>query len=78
MRTTTDPMSLLPAVRREVRAIDPTIPVSDAYSMKQVRTQGLTDRRLPMQLMAAFAVLAAGILLGPVALYWSRVKALQV
>jgi ABC-type antimicrobial peptide transport system permease subunit len=26
--------------------------------MKEVRTQGLTDRRLPMQLMAAFAVLA--------------------
>jgi predicted MFS family arabinose efflux permease len=27
---------------------------------------------------AAFAVLAAGILLGPVALYWSRMRALQV
>jgi putative ABC transport system permease protein len=58
MRTTTDPMSMLPAVRREVRAIDATIPVADANSMKQVRAQGLTDRRLPMQLMAAFAVLA--------------------
>ena len=58
MRTTTDPMSMLPAVRREVRAIDATIPVADANSMKEVRTQGLTDRRLPMQLMAAFAVLA--------------------
>ena len=58
MRTTTDPMSMLPSVRREVRAIDPTIPVSEASSMKQVRAQGLTDRRLPMQLMAAFALLA--------------------
>jgi ABC-type antimicrobial peptide transport system permease subunit len=58
MRTTTDPASVLPAVRREVRAIDPTIPVADAYSMNQVRKQGLTDRRLPMQLMAAFALLA--------------------
>jgi len=58
MRTTTDPMSVLPAVRREVRAIDPTIPVADANSMKQVQTKGLTDRRLPMQLMAAFALLA--------------------
>jgi hypothetical protein len=26
---------------------------------------------------AAFSVLAAGILLGPVALYWSRTRALQ-
>jgi len=58
MRTTSEPTSLLPAVRREVRALDRTIPVSDAYSMKQVRTQRLTDRRLPMQLMAAFALLA--------------------
>jgi len=58
MRTTTDPVSLLPAVRREVRAIDPTIPVADARSMKQVQSMELTDRRLPMQLMAAFALLA--------------------
>jgi predicted lysophospholipase L1 biosynthesis ABC-type transport system permease subunit len=58
MRTTTDPMSLLPAVRREVRALDPTIPVAEAHSMKQVQSMELTDRRLPMQLMAAFAFLA--------------------
>jgi predicted lysophospholipase L1 biosynthesis ABC-type transport system permease subunit len=58
MRTTTDPVSLVPAVRREVRAIDPTIPVTDARSMKQVQSMELTDRRLPMQLMAAFALLA--------------------
>ncbi len=67
MRTTTDPMSMLPAVRREVRAIDATIPVADANSMKEVRTQGLTDRRLPMQLMAAFAVLA--LILAAVGVY---------
>jgi len=33
--------------------------------------------RSPSAWMAAFAVLAAGILLGPVALYWSRSTALQ-
>jgi hypothetical protein len=31
----------------------------------------------PSALMAAFSVLAAGILLGPVALYWSRTMTLQ-
>ena len=31
----------------------------------------------PSAWMAAFAVLAAGILLGPVALYWSRTMTLQ-
>ena len=58
VRTSTDPMSLLPAVRREVRAIDATIPVAEAHSMKQVQSMELTDRRLPMQLMASFALLA--------------------
>jgi predicted permease len=58
VRTAGDPMSLLPAVRREVRALDATIPVADARSMKQVQSMELTDRRLPMQLMAAFAFLA--------------------
>ena len=58
VRTSTDPMSLLPAVRREVRAIDATIPVAEAHSMKQVQSIELTDRRLPMQLMASFALLA--------------------
>jgi predicted permease len=58
VRTTGDPMALLPAVRREVRAIDPTLPVSEARSMRDVQAMQLTDRRLPMQLMAAFAMLA--------------------
>ena len=59
VRTTlSDPTALLPAVRRELRAIDPTLPVSSASSMKQVQSDRLTDRRLPMQLMAAFALLA--------------------
>ena len=67
VRTMMDPMTLLPAVRREVRAIDPTIPVAEARSMKQVQTMELTDRRLPMQLMGAFAVLA--LLLAAVGVY---------
>ena len=58
VRTTADPMALLPAVRREVRAIDPTLPVTAAASMRQVQADRLTDRRLPMQLMTAFALLA--------------------
>jgi putative ABC transport system permease protein len=58
VRTTGDPMALLPAVRREVRAIDRTLPVSDGRSMRDVQAMQLTDRRLPMQLMTAFALLA--------------------
>ena len=67
IRTTGDPMALLPAVRREVRAMDATLPVADARSMRDVQAMQLTDRRLPMQLMAAFAVLA--VILAAVGVY---------
>ena len=58
VRTTGDPAALLPAVRREMKAIDPTLPVADPATMKEVRSRRLSDRRLPMQLMAVFALLA--------------------
>ena len=58
IRTTGDPMALLPAVRREVKAMDPTLPVVEPRTLRDVQSMGLTDRRLPMQLMAAFALLA--------------------
>ncbi|HUQ82455.1 MAG TPA: ABC transporter permease [Gemmatimonadaceae bacterium] len=58
VRTSGDPMSLLPAVRREVKALDATLPVGSPASMKDVRSEQLADRRLPMQLMMAFALLA--------------------
>ena len=61
VRTSVDPMSLLPAVRREVRAIDRTIPVAEARSMRQVQSMVLTDRRLPMQLMSVFAFVALAL-----------------
>jgi hypothetical protein len=67
VRTSVDPMSLLPAVRREVRAIDPTIPVAEAHSMKQVQSLVLSDRRLPMQLMSVFAF--AALVLAAVGVY---------
>ena len=61
VRTDRDPMSLLPAVRREVRSIDATVPVTDARTMRDVQAMQLTDRRLPMQLMTVFALLALAL-----------------
>jgi predicted permease len=58
VRTSRDPMMLLPAVRREMRALDPTIPVAEAGSLRDIQSKVLTDRRLPMQLMSVFALLA--------------------
>ena len=58
VRTSGDPMALLPAARREVKAMDPTLPVVEPRTLRDVQAMGLSDRRLPMQLMAAFALLA--------------------
>ena len=58
VRTSGDPMALLPAVRREVKAMDPTLPVVEPRTLRDVQAMGLSNRRLPMQLMAAFALLA--------------------
>ncbi len=46
-----------PCVAR-CKAIDPTLPVVEPRTLRDVQSMGLTDRRLPMQLMAAFALLA--------------------
>jgi predicted permease len=58
VRTAGEPMALLPAVRRELKALDATLPVGSPSSMKDVKSNRLADRRLPMQLMIAFALLA--------------------
>lgn len=67
VRTSGDPMTLLPAVRREVKAMDPTLPVVEPRTLRDVQSVGLSDRRLPMQLMAAFALLA--LILAAVGVY---------
>jgi predicted permease len=67
VRTTVDPMSVLPAVRREVKAIDPALPVAEPRTLRDAQSLGLSDRRLPMQLMGAFGVLA--LLLAAVGVY---------
>ena len=58
IRTAGDPMALLPAVRREIKALDASLPVVEPRTMEDVQSAGLADRRLPMQLMSAFAALA--------------------
>jgi predicted permease len=53
-----DPRRLLPAVRRELAAIDPALPVMQPTTFDATRDWVLTDRRLPMQLLSGFALLA--------------------
>jgi putative ABC transport system permease protein len=58
VRTVGDPLALVPAVRREVHAVDPDQPLSNIATMEQVLGQETGSRRLGMVLLAGFAGLA--------------------
>ena len=58
VRARTDPLMLAPAVRREVRALDPEIPVSRVRSMEQVLSASASVRELNVMLLSVFAAVA--------------------
>jgi putative ABC transport system permease protein len=62
-----DPKALAALVRREVQAIDPTLPVGNVSTMEDNIASSLSTRRLTMSLLGIFAGLA--LLLASVGLY---------
>jgi predicted permease len=60
-RTTGDPMSVAGAVRGEVRALDPTLPVANVRPMTEVVATSLATPRLTGFLLAAFAAIALAL-----------------
>ena len=58
MKTTTPPESLAAAVRQEVRAIDPNLPVSSIASLESVVAESISQPRFYMLLLAVFATVA--------------------
>ncbi len=67
VRTNVDPLSLAPALRREVRGIDPLLAVFDVGSMEQRRTSSLWPQRFFLSLMTLLAVVA--LVLASVGIY---------
>lgn len=67
IRTTSDPLSLVPAVSREIHAVDPDQPISNIATMSDVLTQQTGPRRLGMILLMVFAGLA--LLLASLGIY---------
>jgi putative ABC transport system permease protein len=67
LRTTGDPMALLPLVTREVKAINPTLAVATPRTMESVFHDSLASRRFGMMLIGIFA--AAALVLAMVGLY---------
>ena len=55
---TSDPESLAPALREELRAIDPDLPLSNVRTMEQVAARSVESRAVTMRLLAIFGFLA--------------------
>ena len=67
IRTTTDPLSVVAAVRREVQTLDPNQPVFNVSTMEKTLDQSLGTQRLSMALLAVLASLA--LILAAVGIY---------
>jgi putative ABC transport system permease protein len=67
LRATGDPMTLAGALRREVRALDPDLPVADVRTMDELIDGGTARERLSSGLLAGFAGLA--LLLASLGIY---------
>jgi ABC-type antimicrobial peptide transport system permease subunit len=67
VRTEGDPLGVIPAVKRELRAVDPAITVSSVRTMQDVLDDSLSRQRFNMILIAIFA--ASALVLAIVGLY---------
>ncbi len=61
LRTTKDPLSLVGAVRGEVRKLDPTLPLADVRTMNQVVYQTVGEPRFLAFLVLVFATVALAL-----------------
>jgi ABC-type antimicrobial peptide transport system permease subunit len=67
VRTEAEPMTLLPALRSAVRAVDPDQPLANVRTMDAVLAASVSDRRFSMLLLSAFAGMS--LLLAVLGLY---------
>ena len=67
IRTTLDPMSLIPQVRSQLAAIDPQLPMSDVRSMANRVDEAMTGARFALVLIGVFGTIA--LILAAVGIY---------
>jgi putative ABC transport system permease protein len=67
LRTATDPIGLLPAVKQKIREIDKNQTFSTAASLDQLMERSLKQRRFNLALLGSFALLA--LVLAAIGLY---------
>jgi putative ABC transport system permease protein len=61
VRTSVDPKSLVPAIRRGLRSVDPGFPVSQIRTMDEIVGNSLSQRRFNTVLLALFAIVAVAL-----------------
>jgi putative ABC transport system permease protein len=66
-RTAADPRTLGDSIRREVQAVDPSVPVFAVRTMDEVIAKYLADRRFALELLGVFAGVA--LLLAAIGIY---------
>jgi putative ABC transport system permease protein len=59
IRTAADPRTVMVAVQRELRAVDPTAAIENPRSLAQIRDESLASRTFAMQLLVGFAVVGS-------------------
>ena len=67
VRSKQDPRTLLPAIRREIQAIDPAVPLANVRMFEDVIADSVAPRRLSVVLLGVFAAVA--VLLASVGIY---------
>ncbi len=67
VRTRTDPEALIASVRREIRSVDPTVPISQVSTMERIVSASVARERFSMMLLVLFAGVA--MLLAAVGVY---------
>jgi putative ABC transport system permease protein len=59
VRTTTDPRTLVVAVERELRSVDPTAAIENVKTLEQIRDESLASRAFAMHLLTGFSVVGS-------------------
>src|SRR5262249_48976093 len=61
LRTSSNPQNFIPAIRRELRSIDPAFPIAQIRTMDDIVAESLSQRRFNTALLALFAVVARAL-----------------
>ena len=59
VRTTADPRTVVVAVERELRSVDPTAAIENVKTLEQIRDESLASRTFAMNLLTGFSVVGS-------------------